>query len=120
MSNSTKAIVQNFITFTGIHINTVIDEFNLSPDEWLRIKSGEELPGIELMAKMLAYSMDFRQDVKRSLSSDLTPINDRVAIEAEQLEAITNLIHGNQSQAIRQIGNLIAGPVSRLSALTQS
>ena len=35
------------------------------------------------------------------------------------LETIINLLHGNRSEEIQSIGNLIAGPVSRLSALTE-
>jgi hypothetical protein len=128
MNKSTNAIVQNFITFTGIQIKTAIESFNIPLDDWLKIESGEELPNVELIAKMLDYTMAFRHDVKSFLSPnvknssapEITDINDFVAIEVEQLDAITNLLQGHRSAEIRQIGNLISAPSSRLSSLIES
>ena len=119
MSNKkhTKQIITDFIIFSGLKPEPAAKAFNITVNEWLVISSGETLPGIDLLSKILAYSMSVRHDISCSLNKDKT-INDLVAIEAEQLNAITNLLHGHRSQDVRQIGNLIAGPVSRLSALT--
>ena len=112
--------INNFITFTGLSSAKAAEELNVIPENWTEIINGQELPNTDLMAKMLAYSMSHRQNVSRALSDKVIDINDQVAIEVEQLETITTLLHGNRSPEIQQLGNLISGNVSRLSTLIKS
>jgi len=120
MNNAPKQAISDFIKFTNISDNTAIEILNLTIEEWKELKAGNNQPTTTILTEMLSYSMSHRIKINTHLLESDLLCSDSAILEVEQLDAITTLLHTNKSKDIQQIGNLIAGNVTRLLAIFKS